>query len=249
MSLLEEYAHYPDKFVMFSGGRDSLVVLDLACKSWPDFKVIYIDTKISLPECNEYVKEICDSKGLELIILNPERDFWSLVKRWGFPGKWASGFPKRWCLRELKQKPLRKLMKRYGWDTALAWGIRRQESTQRMRSPYYQKKVMADRRLKVMVLYPILDWSDNDVLSYIHKNKLPVNPCYKIYGVNGNCYYCPFITKKSYYIRLRTNHPELFANIIEAEQAMRKGGSALARKGRRIYMQNIMQQTTLEKET
>jgi len=42
--ILERFKHWNHKYIMFSGGKDSLVCLDLASRVWKDnFKVIYIE--------------------------------------------------------------------------------------------------------------------------------------------------------------------------------------------------------------
>lgn len=51
----------------FSGGRDSLVVLHRAIQEDPDIPVVYVDTTISLPECNEYVEALAEEWSLNLI--------------------------------------------------------------------------------------------------------------------------------------------------------------------------------------
>jgi len=53
LSLLDKYGDRPwsRRFVFWSGGRDSTVVLHLALRVWKEeFKAVFIDTGITLPE-------------------------------------------------------------------------------------------------------------------------------------------------------------------------------------------------------
>jgi len=87
IEIIRDYSSdFKNIFVNFSGGRYSLVVLHLALRALGEVKAIYVDTTISLPECNEYVKEICSEWGVDLTILErKDTDFWRLVKKKGFP--------------------------------------------------------------------------------------------------------------------------------------------------------------------
>lgn len=43
--IMEWYQHYNGQvYISFSGGKDSLVLLDLARRIYPDIKAVYIDT-------------------------------------------------------------------------------------------------------------------------------------------------------------------------------------------------------------
>lgn len=229
------------KYVSFSGGKDSLVVLHRMLKEWDkNFDVIYIDTSIALPECNEYVSKICKEWNLNLIVLKPEKDFWEHVKTSGFP---RTVFPYRWCVEALKMRPLKKFLKdKQGSLEAL--GIRKLESNDRKER--YKETIYWDERGGIWRYYPILYWTDDQINNYIKSHNLPVNPCYAIYGENGSCYFCPFIKRPKYYLTLRKNHPELFNKIIEAEKTMKKGGSALWKKGKPLHMKRINEQHALE---
>jgi len=104
IDLIREYTDKDaETFVNFSGGRYSLVLLHLALRALGEAKAVYVDTTISLPECSEFVEEICDEWGVELRVIRREDvDFWEVVKRRGFPHRRF-----RWCMGEFKSIPLR----------------------------------------------------------------------------------------------------------------------------------------------
>ncbi len=227
------------KFVSFSGGKDSLVTLHKLLYEWnKNFEVIYVDTGLSLPECNEYVKEICEEFGVKLNVIKAKRNFWETVEQWGFPTR--PGW-KRWCMMELKMKPLKEFIPKF---SVVALGIRKGESSYRKK--FYQETIIWSEYLTAWEYFPILEWSNEDIERYIEKYKLKVNPCYKLYGFGGNCYFCPFRVDKKYYLRLRLHHPELFKKIIEYEAKMRNKTGALYKQGKNIYVKDMDKQVSVD---
>jgi len=235
--LIRDYAGRSDHvFVNFSGGKYSLVLLHLALRALREVKALYVDTTITLPECNEYVKGLCQDWGVELVIVRREDiDFWGLVKRKGFPTPRL-----RWCMKELKFIPLKLLNKSVGGNCLHLTGTTMSESSKRrevysIRGAYYLNYIIGS-----YVLQPILTWNEKIVNKYIEKHRLPVNPCYSLYGNEGNCYYCPHIKSREYYLKLAKTHPKLFSNIVEAEKNLRSGGAAIyLGKGKLLYLSRL----------
>lgn len=235
---IREYSNkFNNVFINFSGGRYSLTVLHLALRALGEVKAIYVDTTISLPECNEYVKELCDEWGVDLTILErKDTDFWRLVRKKGFPF-----FNMRWCMEKFKFVPLRLFNKVKKLDCLHVTGTNKKEST--MRNKIYDIRGIYHFNYNIgsYVLHPILNWSKDMIKEYIEKNDLPINPCYKIYGENGNCYYCPYIKRREYYLKLSRLHPDLFQNIVRAELAMRNKGSAIyLKRGKQLYISKLL---------
>lgn len=224
INLIKNYTGDADNtFVDFSGGKFSLVLLHLALKALKEVRAVYVDTTITLPECDEYVEELQNEWGFELIVIKREdTDFWKLVRRRGFPHARL-----RWCMKELKSIPLKLFNKSFDWNCVHLTGTTTNEST--MRKKVYDVRGMYHFNYSICsyVLHPILNWNEEMVDEYIRKHDLPVNPCYTIYGEGGNCYYCPYVKSKEYYLKLAKLHPDLFVNIVEAEKAMRNKGAAI----------------------
>ena len=222
--------------VDFSGGRYSLVLLHIVSRILKDFKVVYIDTTISLPECNSFVEDICDKMGLDLIVIRrTDTDFWELVKRRGFPHRRF-----RWCMREFKSIPLKLFNESYDGEILHIVGTSMYESSFRrkvysIRGPYHYNYSISS-----YVLHPLLKWTEEMIYEYMKKHGLQLNPCYEKYYSSGNCYYCPFISSLTYYIRLATLQPKLFYKIVEAEKSMRKGGGAIyVGKGKVLHLSSL----------
>jgi 3'-phosphoadenosine 5'-phosphosulfate sulfotransferase (PAPS reductase)/FAD synthetase len=207
-----------NRFVFWSGGKDSTVALHLALRAWDSNppKVVFVDTGITLPETLAYVEKISADWNLNLVTLKPRIDFWAYVEKNGFPF-----FHRLWCRRLLKMTPIRRFLNRLpGWKVNVL-GIRRRESTQRMKSKFYDKPFRRHTKLKhTYILLPVLDWSEEQVNAYLKQNNIPVNPCYEYFGTSG-CYFCPFVTNPRHYLALKKRHPRLFDKLLQAEKKIR----------------------------
>jgi len=235
---IKEYTEDIDNiFIDFSGGKYSLVLLHLALKSLRDMRVVYIDTTITIPENREYVKELQSDWGFELsIISRKDKDFWKVVRRWGFPHTRL-----RWCMREFKSIPLKLFNKPFGFNCIHLTGTTMNESTMREKVYSIRGKLHFNYSICSYVLHPLLTWNEEMINEYIRKHELPINPCYSVYGSEGNCYYCPHNKSKEYYIKLARTHPELFNKIVETEKSMKRGGAAVyIGKGEVMYLSKLV---------
>ena len=230
-------------YVLFSGGKDSLVALHLSNRIARDLNIDYlsalhIDTTIAWPENLEYVRRTCEKLKVPLFIIRPRVDFFERVKKLGFPS-----VTRRWCTKYLKFFPTKRFLKRHHF-VILIDGIRSSESSARARR--YKEEFSRYWNLKNRyVVHPILRWTEREVSNYIRSEGLEVNPLYETYGSSG-CYFCPFITNQRHYLRLRLNHPELFRKILEAEEGMKGSSAFLCHHGKKIYAKDLKDQKLLE---
>jgi len=225
---------YEKIYVMFSGGKDSLVALDVTIKAIGSEKVevLYIDTGIATPGLKDYVVDIAHRYGLKLNMAGPKYDFFKLVERMGFPM-----IKYRWCKRYLKIEPLRDFVKqakeRYR-SILLITGLRKDESWFKAKgSKFYQHP-----KLDVDVYAPLFEWNSDHIEKYIITYSLPINPLYKIYGKAYDCW-CTVFKTPADFARLAINHPQFFEKFVDAERKLRKGGSALYYNNQRIYLRDI----------
>lgn len=180
-------AHVKDGcHVSFSGGKDSLVVLELVRRSGVPYDVFYCNTGIDHPETIKYIRSIPE----KVKFLRPRTLFFHDVKRWGPPGqRW------RWCCLTLKERPARRL----GGLQVL--GIRSEESLRR------KNREVLD---KYNCLHPILTWNEAEVWEYIDSAGLEYNPLYEKDGISRiGCIPCPYAASKELILRLE-QHPKLF---------------------------------------
>lgn len=221
-------------FCLFSGGRDSLVVLHLSKRVSEqlglEVKAIYVDTTISTPGNDKYVQNVCKSLRVELIMLRPRHDYFTYVKKWGFPTA-----TRRWCCYHLKIEPMKIFFRSQNTANAiLVDGIRREESPRRKSFP----KIGFHKHFKMLCYHPIFEWSKDDVVNYIRCNKLPENPLYEIFPRATECW-CPAFKSIKQFVILKEHFPELFQKMIEAEASLQSGGSGLYKNGRRIYFREL----------
>ena len=166
----------------YSGGKDSDVILQLAKEAEIDFVPIYKMTTIDPPGTIQHAKE----NGCE--IRRPEKTFFQLVREKGLPSRF-----KRFCCAYLKEY---KIM-----DNAII-GVRRAESTKRA------KKYKEPTQCRIYsngehanLIFPTLDWSNDDVKNYILDRGIRCHPLY--YDENGDfrverrlgCIGCPLTSK------------------------------------------------------
>lgn len=73
-------AHAGQVYVAFSGGKDSLVVLDLVRALYPDVPAVYCDTGLGFPEERQFVQTIPN-----VVTLKPTRSFVQVIRTYGYP--------------------------------------------------------------------------------------------------------------------------------------------------------------------
>ncbi len=60
-----------DGYLAFSGGKDSLVALDLALRVEPNLPVVFFDSGLEYPETYEYLHHMQDHWDLQLHVMRP----------------------------------------------------------------------------------------------------------------------------------------------------------------------------------
>ena len=178
-------------YVAFSGGKDSQVVLDLVKRSGVKYQAVYSATTNDPPDNVRFIHD----HYKDVIIDCPSTSFLRLVSQKGMPTIFM-----RYCCAILKEQK--------GVGRVVITGVRRSESVKRSHYDTFVDSKGKTRVLEKMeennfqcvngkdkfLLHPILDWSDNDIWSYIKEFNLPINPCYKQFKRVG-CMFCPFASK------------------------------------------------------
>ncbi|MBO4301902.1 phosphoadenosine phosphosulfate reductase family protein [Methanosarcinaceae archaeon] len=207
-------------YVSFSGGKDSLVALDLTKSALSGkgqeraFSAVFLNTGIDFPETVSFVRSFCAGNGINLIEKKAGDAFWTELSRLDHPTK-----DERWCCKVCKLNSADDVER--GNEHISVDGKRRHESFVRATIP------ASDRNPKVrgqMNIFPIRDWRAIEVWLYIRWRGLDYNPLYDRGFERIGCWMCPAAFQAEY-VRMSEIHPELAARWESylAEWARRNG--------------------------
>ena len=186
-------------YVAFSGGKDSVVMLDLVQRAIPHdaFYVVFGDTTMELSDTYKTV-EVSMKKWHDLS-WRVARTTFDSKDSWKFMGPPARTI--RWCCGVHKSSPsiieLKKILsERRGCEIqdiknfkVLAFlGVRAEESE--MRSTY---SMVSDGNKHAVQINcnPILEWGTGELFVYILSQKLPFNAMYRKGSHRVGCLLCP----------------------------------------------------------
>lgn len=156
----------------FSGGKDSLVVKQLAAEAGVKVAWHYSVTTIDPPELVRYMRrEHSDVRWVR----NPRWNFFTAMITNGFPTRRS-----RWCCREFKENSSPD-----GAD--LLMGLRAEESARRAKT----WGTVTPHRRGGVVVSPIIDWSSDEVWAFIRDRGLPYCGLYDEGFHRLGCVGCP----------------------------------------------------------
>ena len=192
--------------VSFSGGKDSLVILDLAGSALRnrDLKAFFLNTGIEFPETVEFVHEYCDDNSIELIEKKAGDSFWDNVGAFGPPAK-----DFRWCCKICKLAPANAAIEQCLENAPMCLtidGKRKHESFARAKIAASEKNPFVPGQLNI---FPVRDWRAIEIWLYIYWRGLKYNPLYDMGFERVGCYLCPAALSAEYQ-RFRELHPELY---------------------------------------
>lgn len=206
-------AHYGLPLVVTtSGGKDSSVCVELARRAGIPFEVQHNHTSVDAPETVRFVRsefKRLEDLGIKCTINYPtykgERvTMWSLIPQKMLPPTRMT----RYCCSVLKEEG--------GAGRFITTGVRWEESTKRknnrgiyenfaksknkiiLNSDNDDKRLLFENcTLKAKkIVNPIVDWTDEDVWSFLSDSKTPLNPLYAEGFCRIGCVGCPLAGKK-----------------------------------------------------
>lgn len=206
--------------VGFSGGKDSQVVYDLVKRSGIPFKA-YFNHSFESPTTIRFIREnypdVIRRRDYKFGFIHNIRKCHNGM----LPTAYAA-----YCCEDYKHNP------KYV-DKCVILGIRKSESSKRsgrttfmvknktqkkkintLVSEYFKEQCQSVGGGNLITLHPIVDWSTEDVWSYIHRHDLPINPEYKEFTRIG-CIVCPKANFTSNYKSL-LKYPKLIDAFIRA---------------------------------
>lgn len=190
----EQHIHYLKKgyfFVCaFSGGKDSLVLLDLCAKALApdDFYVVFSNTGMELSDTLTSVERAKEHWGqLRFREAKCHMDPIESWEEFGPPGRRM-----RWCCAVHKSVPtLLKLREITGSNNAKAVvydGVRAEESARRAK---YGDVSEGTKNISQVNVSPIHKWNTAELYCYLLKNDILFNSAYKIGLFRVGCMVCP----------------------------------------------------------
>ncbi len=198
-----EYQNKVDVFyVAFSGGKDSVVVLDIVQRALPHnaFKVLFGDTRMEFPDTYDVVEKIqedCKRKGIDFYRAKSKA---LPMQTWSCFGPPSTS--NRWCCSTHKTSPqiilLRELTGDYNFTGMAFTGIRAAESLARSE---YGDISEGQKHQGQFSCHAILEWNSAELFLYIYANQLYLNEAYLKGNTRAGCLVCPNSSGKHEYVK------------------------------------------------
>lgn len=200
------YVDYKDRvdvfYVAFSGGKDSVVALDLVQRALPHnkFMVLFGDTGMEFPDTYKIVSlaEIqCKEAGINFLRARSDFEPEYTWHQFGPPAQTM-----RWCCSVHKTAPqiilLRNYMNNPHFRGMAFTGIRGDESASRSE---YGDVSLGEKIRGQYSCHPILEWNSAELFTYIYSQDLLINDAYKKGNSRAGCLVCPLATSKNMYFK------------------------------------------------
>ena len=187
-----------------SGGKDSTALAVYMRDRQADMEYVFCDTKKELDETYEYLDKVEAYLGRPIVRLSDDRGFDHWLEVYG---SYLPSPRMRWCTRQLKIRPFEKYV---GHDAVVSYiGIRADED----REGYISTNPGITPR------YPFKEdgITKPDVLRILEESGLGM-PEYYEWRTRSGCYFC-FFQRKSEWLGLKEQHPDLFEKAKDYEKS------------------------------
>ncbi len=214
------YIQYLEKvdvfYVAFSGGKDSLVTLDLVQRTIPhqDFKVLFGNTEMEFPDTYSVVSDIkneCYKMGIEFL---ESKSFLHPSETWEKFGPPATVV--RWCCSVHKTAPqiikLREVTGKPNFTGMAFIGVRASESLSRSDYDYIS---LGEKHKGQYSCNPILEWNSAELFLYMYSFNVPISDAYKKGNRRVGCLLCPRASEKNEFI-CHSCYPTEFESLLDS---------------------------------
>jgi len=177
IKLLQTFEPTEGYYLAFSGGKDSVVIKQLAIEARVKFDAHYSVTTIDPPDLIYFIRKFHS----DVVWERPKIPFLKKLVGKGFPLRQS-----RWCCELYKENG--------GLDRMLIMGIRKAESPKR----YKRKEIeyCTRKNMNKKFINPILRWSNRDVWEFIKDRNLPYCKLYDEGWKRIGCLFCPMQSVK-----------------------------------------------------
>ena len=203
-------------YVAFSGGKDSVVTLDLVQKALPhnSFKVLFGDTGMEFPDTYEtvaFIEKQCKQDDISFIRAKSK---YKPCETWAKFGPPAT--VNRWCCSVHKTAPqilaLREATGIHNFTGMAFIGVRANESIARSGYDYIS---LGEKHKGQWSCNPILDWNSAELYAYIYSENLYLNKAYTKGNRRAGCLVCPRAAERSDYFAHKC-YPNEFEQLLSA---------------------------------
>ena len=213
------YVQYQKKvdvfYVAFSGGKDSVALLDLVQRALPhnEFKVMFGDTGMEFPDTYRAVDEIrnyCKENSIEFLCAESDHSPDYTWSKFGPPAT-----VNRWCCSVHKTSPqiiaLREITAKPDFTGMAFIGVRASESLSRNEYDYIS---LGEKHKGQYSCNPILEWNSAELFCYIYSRNLILNEAYKKGNRRAGCLVCPRASDKNEYLA-SICYPKEFNHLVD----------------------------------
>ena len=174
IAIMREFKPPEGYYLAFSGGKDSIVLYELAKRAGVKFTAHYSVTGIDPPELVRFIRDEYPDVHWEK---PPKMNWWKGLTKKGLPTRTA-----RWCCEVLKEHG--------GQGRIVLTGVRAAESNSRRR--YSVVQPCRRRGHDKTYVHALLHWQTGEVWDFIRGQDLPYCSLYDEGWARLGCVLCPF---------------------------------------------------------
>ena len=174
----DTYGH--DVAIASAFGAEGMVLIDLASRLYPSFRLFSIDTEFMFPETYELMQRVEQRYGIKVERVYPKLNPAEQEQVHG-AALWGRN-PDMCCQMRKVEPQRRKLAELRAWVAA----IRRDQTSTRAKA----MRVEWDAKFDLVKVNPIVDWTSAQVWDHIRKHDVPYNPLHDRNYPSIGCTHC-----------------------------------------------------------